>query len=460
MNRLLGVRPEEVAPVLWSAGYFFFVLLSLYLMRPMREAAGIEGGAEDLPWLFTCTMIGMFAINPAFAALVARFPRRRFIPITYRFFIVNIVVFAALFALLKNDAFKILGWVFYVWLSVFNMFAVSVFWQLMVDLWRNHQSKRVFGVIGVGGTLGAIMGSSGVGTLAEHLETPMLFLLVAGISLEVACRCALQLMRIGGITATAEDPEIGGDEDSVMHASREEPEGGVLTGIWLLLRSPYLLGISLFILGLTAISTVLYMLQGEIIYAAFEESKVRRAVFARIDTATNTITLLVQLFFTGRIIRLIGLGWTLAVLPLLCIGGFLVLGIMLQRAAAGEIPAAATGVVAAFVVFQVLRRGLNYALTRPSREILYTVVSQEEKYKSKAFIDTFIYRGGDAATAQVYNVFVNVLHVGLASITLWTIPVVGLWLMIGLFLGRAQQQKLQEQETEAESETTSTPVSE
>lgn len=429
----LGVREEEVAPVLWSAAYFFCILFGYYMMRPVREAAGIERSASDLPWLFAGTAGVMLAVNPLFAAMVARMPRRRFIPMTYLFFIANIAIFGVLFIMLRGTALVTLGWVFYVWLSVFNLFAISVFWQLMVDLWRNHQSKRVFGIVGVGGTLGGLLGGLTVALFAERTEGPSLFLFAAAVFLGLAIVCVRRLIHL-----------LGGER---THAA--EPGGGVFTGMYLVFRSKYLLGISAYILGYVSISTALYMLQGQIIASNVQDSDARRAFFAWIDSATNAFALIVQLFLTGYILRWVGVGWALGALPIVSIIGFLVLGIAMLLNPSDS-PVAGATILWTFFAFQVLRRGMNYALSKPSRETLFTLVSQEEKYKSKAFIDTFIYRGGDAGAAQVYRVLVESVGIGLAAVAFWTLPVAGLWLMIALLLGRAQQQKLQAQETQTE----------
>ncbi len=369
LGRLVMVRPGEGTVLFLSTAYFFLLLFGYYLLRPMREAFGIAKGADKLPWLMTGTMAFMFLANPAFAALVSRFPRRRFIPLAYRFCAANMAAFYLLFRFLPRHGGAALGYAFYIWLSVFNLFAVSVFWAFMADGLSEDQGKRLFGFIAMGGTLGAIAGAAVTETLtrgAWKLE-PGTLLLVAILCLELAVQCVLTLARRFGMGAGA--------------GTAREPGPGLFEGLRLFCRSPYLALIGLYILLFTITSTFLYMEQGAIVERTFSGTAARTAAFARIDLWVNVLTLFTQVFLSSRLITRLGLRTVLCIMPALTFAGF------------GALWAVPT--FGALAIFQVLRRGLHYALDRPAREILYIPLGPEEKYKSKPFIDTFIYRTGD-----------------------------------------------------------------
>lgn len=447
-HRLLGVAPGELAPALLCTAQFFFVLFSAFVMRPMREAAGIQGGVEQLPVLFLATMLAMLLINPLFAVLVATMRRARFIPLTYHLFTLNILAFAALFALASDAWRPDLGRVFYVWMSVFNLFAVSVFWILMVDVWGSQmRGERLFGLLGVGGTLGAIAGSLTTNLLANAIDQWLLFI-VSAVALQLAGLCASLILRAANLGLTQKPARSTGVVGASVLDPGAEPGPAVFKGLWLILRSPYLLAIAAYVLLLTILSTIAYFVQGSIVAANFASRAQQTEFFALLDVVAQGVTLLVQLFLTSRIIRAIGIGWALAILPILSLAGFLALGITIN--AAGERALASTTVLWTFFVFQVVRRGTNYALAKPSREILFTVTTQSEKYGAKPIIDTFVYRAGDAVGALAYPALTTGLvapfalaGIGLsaAAASLWMTPLSALWLVLALALGvRARQE--------------------
>ncbi len=364
----------EGVAVLESGLYFFFLLLSFYLLRPLREAMGIARGADKLPWLMTGTLVAMLLVNPAFAALVARFPRKHFIPMVYRFFAVNLLVFFALFHWKAGNIW--LGYGFYIWLSVFNLFVVSVFWAFMADLFNDGQGRRLFSLIASGGTLGAIAGAALTEVLmrgfflgAWHVQAaPAVLFLLSAACLELASQFMNGLGRRF---------DLGSVEQK-----KREPGPGVFEGLRLLLHSPYLRLICLYLLLFTLTSTFLYLIQGRIVERAFLGTAARTGAFARIDLWVNVLSLSAQFLFAGRIFRRLGMKGALCLVPFLTVLGF------------GALWAWPTFAVLALV--QVVRRGLHYAIDKPAREMLYIPLGPEEKYKSKPFIDTFIYRGGDA----------------------------------------------------------------
>ncbi len=424
LGRLIEVRPEEVPVLGWCWLYIFSVLSSYYIMRPIRDQAGVAGGVNNLQWLFTGTLVGMLVLNLPFAYLVKKLPRSRFIPITYRFFAANIVLFAAL--LYWSDAGQTIwvGRIFFIWVSVFNLFVVSVFWQMNVDLFSPEQGKRLFAVIAAGATIGAIVGSSLTASLARYVS-PIFLLLGAAILLEVA---VFSVGRLSWLSPTLRRQPIAG--------SQEAPIGGsVFAGITHAFRSRYLLNVSLFLLLFAITSTFLYFQQAGIVSRSFSDRGAQTAFFASVDLLVNVLTLAVQLFLTGRMVLLLGVALTLGVLPALTIIGFGALALF--------------PTIAAVAVFQVLRRAADYAIARPTREVLFTVVPREDRYKAKSFIDTVVYRTGD----QVGAWSVALLRwVGLstAATSLVVIPIAVLWLLNALWLGRRQELLATEQVVELE----------
>jgi ATP:ADP antiporter, AAA family len=415
LQRIVAVRPEEMRAVFWCWLYIFAVLSSYYIMRPIRDQMGLAGGVKNLPWLFTGTLVAMVALNLPFAYLVKTLPRSRFIPLTYRFFAVNILLFAV--ALHVADAGQTIwiGRIFFIWASVYNLFVVSVFWQLNVDLFDAEQGKRLFGFIAVGATVGAIAGSAITAILAKHVSATLL-LVGAAILLEVA---VFGVSRLGRLS-----PSLHRRPGAAAAAAAEErPLGGsIVAGITHVLRSPYLLGVSAFILLFAVTSTFLYFQQAEIVSRSFADSGAQRAFLATIDFAVNLLTLVVQLFFTGRIVLLLGVGLALALLPALTMIGFAALALMPS--------------LGAVAVFQVLRRAGEYAIARPTREVLFTVVPREDRYKAKGFIDTVVYRLGDQLGAWSVTLLSGV---GALAATIAAIAVAALWLVNGLWLGRRQK---------------------
>ena len=302
LGRLIEVRPEEVPVLGWCWLYIFSVLSSYYIMRPIRDQAGVAGGVNNLQWLFTGTLVGMLVLNIPFAYLVKKLPRSRFIPITYRFFAANIVLFAALLYWSDSEQTIWVGRIFFIWVSVFNLFVVSVFWQMNVDLFSPEQGKRLFAVIAAGATIGAIVGSSLTASLARYVS-PIFLLLGAAILLEVA---VFSVGRLSRLSPTLHRQPIAGSE--------EAPIGGsVFAGITHAFRSRYLLNVSLFLLLFAITSTFLYFQQAGIVSRSFSDRGAQTAFFASVDLLVNVLTLVVQLFLTGRMVLLLGVALTLGV---------------------------------------------------------------------------------------------------------------------------------------------------
>jgi AAA family ATP:ADP antiporter len=416
LRRAVDVREHETAALVASCAYFFFVLSAYYVIRPVRDETGVAGGVDNLAWLFTGTLVGMLLVHPLFTALVARFPRRRFVPLIYRFFILNLVAFFLVFRGADAGQAVWVGRMFFVWTSVFNLFVVSVFWSFMTDLYRPAQSQRLFGLVAVGGTLGAILGSTITSALVPLLG-PVNLLLVSALLLEIAARAARALDGQEASLAQGarlEASATAGGDDQVIG-------GGVLDGIRHVIRSPYLLGIAALMLLFTIASTFLYFQQAAIVARVFEGNpQARTRFFAGLDLAVNVLTLATQVFVTGRMLRWLGVAVSLAFLPLMTLIGFGLLGLA---------PA-----LTVLVVFQVLRRAGNFAIQRPAREVLYTVLPRTDKYKAKNFNDTFVYRAGDQLGAWSYTA-IAWLGLGLSGLAFTMVPLSAVWLILALWLG-------------------------
>jgi AAA family ATP:ADP antiporter len=419
LRRIVAVEEHEVRPMLWAALYFFLLLAAYFVIRPIRDEMGVAGGVRNLPWLFLGTLLGMLLVHPLFTALVSRLPRRLFIPLSYTFFAVNLIAFWLFFLTISEGAGIWAGRVFFVWTSVFNLFVVSIFWSLMADLFRPEQARRLFGFVAVGGTVGAVVGSSVTAFLAARVG-PTNLLLVSAALLGLAMLAARQLISTASSSRVDEDPQ------HPPTAQIEQPVGGgVFDGIRTVFASNYLLGIVGYMLLYTITATILYFQQAEIVEASFSDRAARTVFFARIDLAVNILTALTQIFFTGRIVRRIGVALALATLPLVCVLGFAALGV--------------APTLIAIAVFQVLRRSSNYAIARPCREMLYTVIPRSAKYKAKNFIDTFVYRFGDQVGAWSYA-GLGALGLGASAISLVATPLAAVWMVIGLWLGRKQKE--------------------
>ncbi len=413
LRTVIDVRSREAAALAWSWLFFFSILSAYYVIRPIRDEIGAADGIANLPWLFTGTLVGMLIANPPFSALVTRLAPVRFISWTYRFFMANLVIFYILLETTSGAANLWTGRVFYIWAAVFNLFVVSVFWGFLADVFNSEQSRRLFGFIAAGGTIGGIAGSSLTSLLVENLGRSRL-LLVSVVLLEVA---VFSVRHLAKISRGLRERHAARDDDKAIG-------GSVLSGFTHAVKSPYLLSIIAYMLLFTILSTFLYFQQADIAKQYFTDRSARTAFFANVDLAVNVLTLLVQLFLTGRIIKALGVAVTLTLLPALSVAGFAVVGF--------------APTLWAIVIFQVLRRAGNFAVARPTRETCFTVLPREDKYKAKSFIDTFVYRAGDQVGAWSYA-GMGLLGLGLAGISLAAVPIALIWLVNGLLLGRRNE---------------------
>ncbi|HWL09720.1 MAG TPA: MFS transporter [Planctomicrobium sp.] len=417
LQRFLNIRRDEVVPLLVSGFFFFCLLTALMVLRPARDALGMTRGMDDIRWLFVGTAVVTLAVNPIFGWLVSRFRRISFITVTYAFFTLSLVGFYALLTLTPQAVGITSGQVFYVWFSVFNLFCTMIFWALMVDRFSFEQSKRLFGAIAVGGTLGAIAGPWLATQLAKPLGTPALLLVAAGF-LVIAIFAAW-----GVVWVQPDRPKTEKDAHPAQDHDRAVIGGNAWNGISAVFQSKYLLGISGYMLILSVIATFLYFTRLQMVADLGTDIDKRTQTFAYIDLITQVATLALQLVAAGHIMKRFGVSAALALLPLIMALGFIGLAI--------------AGSIAALIVLEVTFKAVQRAIMRPARETLFTVVNREEKYKSKAFTDTFVYRGGDVLGAWSEGV-IGKIGMGLIGLASVAVPLSLAWGVMGIWLGRRQ----------------------
>lgn len=442
MRRALRLEYGELAPVLLSLIYHFCLLAAYYALRPVRD----EIAAHDrdvIPILWTWTFIVMLLAAPAYAFITRRFSRAIFIPIANLFFASNLIIFILF---MKTDpaatTSSTIERVFYVWASVFNLFVIAVFWGFMADLWRNDQGKRLFGLIAVGGTLGAMSGGLFASEFVTRLGTPTILTgSIALLLMATACAIVLHLL-----SARRMNHEIA----TGARRAESPVQGTVTTGLLAVARSPYLLLICGFLLLYTATSSFLYFERSEIVGLALTDREARTQLFARADVFVNAFTLLGQGFLIARLLRWIGVGLTLAALPVVTIIGFALLGVGLVEEYApvvenGEtvrkLIAVNAGALWIVVGFDALRRISNFVFAKPTREVLFTLVSRQEKYQSKTFIDTAVYRGGDMVTGWAFD-GMKTFGLSLAVIAWIAVPISIIWGGLAIALGRMHDRKV------------------
>mgnify|MGYP001558311492 FL=1 len=405
-------EPDEAVPVGWAFLYFFCLLCGYYILRPVRDEMVIEGGVQHLPWMMTATFVTLLVVTPLFGWLSARVPRYRLLLTVYTFFGFNLALFFV--AMMGHLSPEWTARAFFVWLSVFNLFVVSVFWSVMADIFTPAQGGRLFGVIAAGGSIGAMVGPLLTTGLTYLIPVPMLLLISAGFLIA----CGFCLHRLDRWAVALPSRQLTG---------QGEPLGGsIWAGIRSTLSSPYLLGISLYLFFLTTTATFLYLEQMRLVSEQIPSPEGRTRLFALVDLVVNVLTFLMQVAVTSRLIGRFGLVAALVALPIASAVGFGVIGMM--------------PLLVVFVLFTIVRRVGEYALAKPAREILFTVVSREEKYKAKNFIDTAISRGGDAATGWIVS---GVKALGATSgQMIWVlVPLSLCWSCIGWLLAR-QKEKL------------------
>jgi AAA family ATP:ADP antiporter len=414
LQKKIQVRPDELRALLLAFGYFFFVLACYSVLRPVRDEMGVRSGIRNLPWLFTATFLVSLAIAPIYAALVARWRRRVFIPVVYGFLMLNMLAFWALLA--AGVAAESTAKAFFVWLTVFSVFAVSVFWSFMADVFNSEQAKRLYPTIAAGGSLGGFAGSATVTGLARVIG-PANLLLVAAVLLMLALVCAMRLDN--SAPEAQESPQKPAQETA---DSNQRMGGGFLAGLTLLARSRYLSGIALWVFLLSLGGTFAYNMQNDILRNSALDSATRTQVFGAIDLAANILNPLLQLTLTRWVLQRLGVGLALGV-----IGAVFTLGFIAMSAAP---------VLGVLIACMIAQRTGQFAISNPARETLFTVVGREEKYKAKNVIDNAVFRGSDVATVWLFDLLHRVAGLGLPAISLIAAPVMALWFGLSLALGR------------------------
>lgn len=452
LARSLNMRRGEVPLALLSALFFFLILCGYFFLRPVREAMGVSGGMDQLRWLFILTSIVSLGAVLAFGGVVARTNRRRFIPIAYLFVIACLILFSGLLIWdawtgggvigtdAETDVARGIGYTFFVWLSVINLFSTSVFWAFMVDIFDVDQGKRMFAFIGVGGTLGALVGGWATSWISGRTESVFL---PAGLMLTAAVFFALAIV----VVLILDREALSSDESRLTAAGRpgraetaaapsgdRERIGGTFwEGAVAVATSPYLLGIGLWVVFMAISNTMIYFTQANIIVGATDTFSQRVESFAQFDALAQFATLITQMFITTHVIKKIGVGWTLAILPIIVLAGYAVLAVWTVY-----------GVMA---IFQAIHRATRYAISRPARETLFSVVTPAEKYKAKPVVDVFLYRGGDVAGAGI-DWSLAALGLSISMVAAATVPLAAIWVFLSTALGHAQRRRQEEPATE------------
>lgn len=403
------VEVRERPAVIAAFCLFFCFWAGYFAVRPVRETVGTLLGRDSVADLWVVTWIASLVIVPAYGFIVARFRRTTFLPFTYAF--VGIVL-AGVGVTMQGETIDLgVGRFFYVFISVLNLFLISMFWSFLLELFDSGQTKRLFGIIAAGGTAGALVGPLIADLSVEHIGNSGVLYLGAGLFFAaiIAQRVLLNIWR----------DQAPSDAASQVN---DKPIGGnPFAGFALVLRSPYLLGIALFIVLLATVTTFLYFEQLRLVQENFADTTERTRVFARLDWIVQTLTILSQVFLTGRIAGKFGVIALLTIVPFAMVFGFLAL--------------AASGTFAVLAVVFVLRRACEYAFVRPGREMLYAPLDRETKYKAKNVNDVPVYRGADALAAQV-NSLLSAAGFGAAAVALLGAAVAAAWGVVGYWLGR------------------------
>jgi AAA family ATP:ADP antiporter len=417
LRRLVVLQPGEAPALLFSFATLLCTFSSYTMLRPVRDALGITSGLDKIPYLFWGVFVVMLLLQPVYGWLTSRFPRTVFLPWVYAFFAANLIGFFVWFRLEEDHTW--IARTYFVWVSVFNLFVVAAFWSLMADVFDKEQAGRLFGFIWAGASTGGLIGPAIDNRFAVPIGAINLLPISAGLLL-LSLAFMRQVILWQRRSGTAAAP------GAVATARAEDALGG---GVWSaftqVVRSPYLLGIAAFVMLMTWVSTFLYLEQQAFVARAFHSADERTRFFGGIDFWVQAASLTIQLLLFGRLFKWFGLRTVLASVPLIMTAGYALF-------------ATAPFFMVLVVVYAVRRVG-DYALTRPCRDALFTVVSREEKYKAKSLIDTFVYRGGDALSGSLYKELTGGFGAGPAAIGWLGAVVSAVWTVLALALGRAQE---------------------
>lgn len=412
VHRLVVVHPGELPALLASFATLFCMFCSYTILRPIRDTMGITSGVQNLPYLFWGTFAAMLAIQPVYGWLTSRLRRPVFLPWVYAFFTLNLLGFYLWFHLQQDHTW--IARTYYVWVSVFNFFIVAVFWSLMADVFTREQAGRMFGFIAAGASTGGLLGPLIAGRLAVPLGTINLL----PISAVLLASSLIFMMRVIRWQRQFGTGARGSETDKPLG-------GGILAAFHQVVRSPYLLGIGLFVILLSWVTTFLYLEQQAFVARVFATSDERTRFFSDVDFWVQCFSLVTQLVLFGRLFKWVGHTAMLVSVPLLMTVGYTLFALLPTFAVL-------VGVLA-------VRRVGEYAITRPCRDSLFTVCTREEKYKAKSLIDTFIYRGGDATSASMFKFLTGGLGLSASGIGWAGAFVAALWVLLALALGKSHE---------------------
>lgn len=419
LRRVVVIERSEVVTALGAFATFALVLGGYYLIRPVRENVSAEATADQRQLWFLLVFVVMLAAVPIFGWIVARVPRRAVLPGIYALFVALMLVF---WLALGDRSGGGLGAAFFVFASVFNLFVVSLFWILMSDIYDAGQAKRLYGFIAAGGTAGAVLGPLAANTLVPVVGGDNLLLVAAIVFAAAAALSAWLRMTVAG-----------GARKNGTETEQPATLRTLLSGAERVFRDSYLLRIALYVLLANLLSTFFYLEQSRLAGETIKDATARVQFFAERDLITSVLTVLVQVFLTGRIMSRFGIGVAASVLPVVTIAGLAV------YAAVPELH-----VVAAIMVAE---RVAAFALSNPATKVLYTAVDADERYKAQNFIDTVVYRGGDALSGAVFNGLTKAMGWPLALVAVASIPVAGVWLAMSARFDKALDQRLAETTT-------------
>ena len=415
MRSLTGARPGELKALALSFAFFFCVLCSYYIVRPLRDEMAVSLGGDFIQQSFLIVFVVMLAAVPLFGAIVAHTPRRLIVPVVYGFFILCLAGFWAMH--LRGRPGTLEASVFYIWVNIFALFTVSLFWSVMSDVWNTEQAKRLFGVISLGGTIGALTGPLLIQALLKTIGSENLFLLsILFLTIALAASLALRPSR-------AQEPD----------SAAEKPEGGhILAGAINVWRSPYLFRIAIWIFVGNMVGIYFYLEQARILGDLLPGRDERILFLARMETATSVLTIIFEAFVTGYLLKTLGAGRTLALAP-----AFVVVALVCLLL----IPS--LGVIAFIMVAS---RAIGYGITNPAIRVLYTVVDPQDKYRAQNFNDTLVHRGGNALSSWLFNDAAKAAGIAAPVIAAAAIPLVFVWGWLCLDLGRRQEQRAGERQ--------------
>ena len=419
LRRLVVVQPGEGPAVLASLATLLCTFSSYTMLRPVRDALGVTSGLEKIPYLFWGVFLVMLLLQPVYGWLTSRYARSVFLPWVYGFFVINLLLFWFWFHAQADHTW--IARTYYVWVSVFNLFVVAAFWSLMADVFSREQAVRLFGFIWAGASAGGLIGPFVARELALPIGAINLLPISAGL-LFVALLLMMQVIRRQrgrGVPASAARAAAPAVERGVG--------GGVLGAFAQVGRSPYLIGIAVFVFFMTWVSTFFYLEQQSFVAKVFHSADERARFFATIDFAVQGGALLLQVLLFSRLFKWFGMRSLLMAVPLLMVGAYTLYAL-----------------VPTFMVLNWaygLRRVADYGITRPCRDSLFTVVSREEKYQAKSLIDTFAYRGGDAISGSLYKGFTAGLGAGHSAVGWLGAAVSALWTLLAFGLGSGFQQR-------------------